>query len=637
MITKSELIEYLKHTPENTNYNILYSSLYNGSNKEAVDEFIEVLSRGNLSLAALQPYLAKLYEDDKTISPEPLPPFSSGGGSVPKPLTYDYMPEGYPKKTLGTATLMEEQEVAFALEGGAAPGEGAAYGELPALEIVEGKTYEVNWDGAAYECVCDALGPSLSFGNIYILSDNDADDTGEPFAYYCDYTVGDSYFATLDTAASHTISVKKTVETVTPMAEEFLPNIPADKLPAGGGVQPDWNQNDETQPDYVKNRPFYIGNPVETVLVEESTVTFEDLGGVYGADFPSTFEATVGETYKVSWDGTVYECTCVDYDGPAIGNLSIENDYPDTGEPFLIMIYKGEGINIVTADTSASHTFSISRILVEIVKIPTKYLPVASEIEPGIMSVDYLLQQVRDKYFSGTDSQVTGYGWADVIEEYANYNNSYNIHSPGEFGGAVLSCYDDVINQNIEFVLSGSKSIECWKLSQSATSSEQLWGIYKDGVVISSSTTDSTKKFKITVDDSGTLSTTMASDPTSSMQIATKKYVDEHAGGVTTLHINVTAVNRETMEATFTADKTPLEMQQASINGPIWCVITIAAGLMAQEAVSIGVPPAWGGGQPAFGYLTNLTHNDNGNNTVSYVVRRGTNDSWILDVTQFGG
>ena len=79
MITKSELIEYLKHTPENTNYNILRSGLYNGSNKEIVDEFIEVLSRGNLSLAALQPYLAKLYEDDKTISPEPLPPFSSGG------------------------------------------------------------------------------------------------------------------------------------------------------------------------------------------------------------------------------------------------------------------------------------------------------------------------------------------------------------------------------------------------------------------------------------------------------------------------------------------------------------------------------------------------------------------------------
>lgn len=88
MITKSELIEYLKHTPENTNYNILYSSLYNGSNKEAVDEFIEALSRGNLSLAALQPYLAKLYEDDKTISPDPLPPFSVDKLPNQNPLTF---------------------------------------------------------------------------------------------------------------------------------------------------------------------------------------------------------------------------------------------------------------------------------------------------------------------------------------------------------------------------------------------------------------------------------------------------------------------------------------------------------------------------------------------------------------------
>ena len=145
-----------------------------------------------------------------------------GGGSVPKPLTFDYMPEGYPKKTMGTATLMEEQEVAFALEEGAAPGEGTAYGNLPALEIVEGKTYAVNWDGTEYKCVCIARGPSLSLGNTYILGG--PDDTGEPFAYYCDYTEGASYFATLDTAATHTISVKTAEEIVTSMAAEFLPS-----------------------------------------------------------------------------------------------------------------------------------------------------------------------------------------------------------------------------------------------------------------------------------------------------------------------------------------------------------------------------------------------------------------------------
>ena len=143
-----------------------------------------------------------------------------------------------------------------------------------------------------------------------------------------------------------------------------------------GGVQPDWNQNDETAPDYVKNRPFYTGNPVETVLVEESTVSFAEYSGLYMAELTSTFEATVGETYKVYWDGAAYECNCVDFQHmPAIGNLSIVGAGSDTGEPFIMAISNGEGIAIRTADTSASHTFSISGFGTEIVKIDAKYLP----------------------------------------------------------------------------------------------------------------------------------------------------------------------------------------------------------------------------------------------------------------------
>lgn len=143
-------------------------------------------------------------------------------------------------------------------------------------------------------------------------------------------------------------------------------------------IQADWNQNDETAADYVKNRPFYTGDPVETVLVEESTVTFADTGyGFYAAEFPSTFEATVGETYKVSWDGTAYECTCVKFNNkPAIGNLSIAGVGSDTGEPFIIGIFNGERIQIIIADTSASHTFSISTTVAPVIKIDPKYLPI---------------------------------------------------------------------------------------------------------------------------------------------------------------------------------------------------------------------------------------------------------------------
>ena len=146
----------------------------------------------------------------------------------------------------------------------------------------------------------------------------------------------------------------------------------ADGKDGKDGVQPDWNQNDETAADYVKNRPFYMGDPVEAVLVEESTASFE--GGF--SEFQSTFEATVGETYKVSWDGTAYECTCVASNySLAIGNLSIIGRGSDTGEPFLMMITNGRGIGIVVTDTSASHTFSISGIAQEVVKIDEKYLP----------------------------------------------------------------------------------------------------------------------------------------------------------------------------------------------------------------------------------------------------------------------
>ena len=104
------------------------------------------------------------------------------------------------------------------------------------------------------------------------------------------------------------------------------------------------------------------------------------------------------------------------------------------------------------------------------------------------------------------------------------------------------------------------------------------------------------------------------------------------AGGVTTLHINVTAINRETMEATFTADKTPVEMEQASANGPTWCVVSFAAGTMAEVSISIGLPPAWQGGTAAFGLTIPA-----GNNKIVYAVWRSLADEWSLDLTAFGG
>ena len=159
--------------------------------------------------------------DGKTISA------TGGGGTVPKPLTFDYMPEGYPTKTMGTVTLMEEQELAFTSTSDIAGSIGVL--TTSAFDIVAGQTYTVNWDGTEYECVGFTFDSVPGIGNLSILGVGD--DTGEPFV--CSYQYNESIgveavvdqFFTLDTAASHTISVKTTAETAIPMSEEFIPKM----------------------------------------------------------------------------------------------------------------------------------------------------------------------------------------------------------------------------------------------------------------------------------------------------------------------------------------------------------------------------------------------------------------------------
>ena len=135
---------------------------------------------------------------------------SSGGGSVPKPLTYDYMPEGYPSKSVQTATLMEEQAVEFTLDS-------TTYFGSPTnpFEIFKGQTYTVKWDGTEYDCVGFTMGSDPGLGNLSLMGTGD--DTGEPFLY-----IYGGIF-TLNTSPTHTVGVKTTTETVIPMAEEFLP------------------------------------------------------------------------------------------------------------------------------------------------------------------------------------------------------------------------------------------------------------------------------------------------------------------------------------------------------------------------------------------------------------------------------
>lgn len=201
--------------------------------------------------------------------------------------------------------------------------------------------------------------------------------------------------------------------------------------PPQSGVQPDWNQNDETQPDYVKNRPFYMGNPVETVLVEESTLAFNDAGnGLHMVESPTTIKVTVGAPYKVYWDGASYECECVDVSGSTlIGNLSIAGLGPDSGEPFLFSL--GVSILIFTLNAAASHTFSISGFVSEVVKIDEKYIPnIPADKFPATPVIE-LAHNISDNIANSTPS---------FYVSNLSYSEIYSIVEKGSFQIKDPSC-----------------------------------------------------------------------------------------------------------------------------------------------------------------------------------------------------
>ena len=320
----------------------------------------------------------------------------------------------------------------------------------------------------------------------------------------------------------------------------------------GGSVQPDWNLNDETAADYVKNRPFYTGEPVETVLVEESTVSFAADGGVYMGQLESTFSATVGETYKVSWDGTTYECACVEVSGnTSIGNLSIVGAGSDTGEPFLIGVNNGQSIAIIAADTAPSHTFSISGMAAQVLKIDEKYLP-------GNLATKSEVEEVRSIAEAGKIDPNSADTFATLFSKSNEFIGWYEAmpmlkydQTAGKFFNNPITRDPIKINEIpsgnfmciafLDFNLSGfygewyimyleikSTSVgdkrfvtgpmispkgNVFYVKSNEVDENTAEGIFfellmPEYMMINSSTTDSTKKFRITVDDSGTISAT---------------------------------------------------------------------------------------------------------------------------------
>ena len=182
------------------------------------------------------------------------------------------------------------------------------------------------------------------------------------------------------------------------------------------GIQPDWNQNDDTKPDYVKNRPFYSEDLVETVLLEEQVVTFTN--GRSDTSFNLKASPEDINRIKVTWDGTEYICIPQIYNKYIkFGNeFLVHNTYEDTGEPFYY-----DGSYFYTESPTGSHQIKVSKLSNKVIKIEPNYIPNSNirngtgffSIEEGagtIASGDFSHAEGADTIASGDFSHAEGVG-----------------------------------------------------------------------------------------------------------------------------------------------------------------------------------------------------------------------------------
>ena len=332
------------------------------------------------------------------------------------------------------------------------------------------------------------------------------------------------------------------------------------------GVQSDWNENDETNLAFVKNRPFSKTTSVKEIVSATGTVSS---GG--GLDISSENPGfTSGVEYTVNINGTEEAIIA------AYSNLS---GYVQlTGSNFSVYPTSRGYHLLSSAYSNTEVTISISGPVEEIITIDPDFIP---ESIARKEYVDSKLPTYTEDNYKGTfvvnpngNLEVQRYDWNYLtnkpfgkLNDYApvavlnltttgktftfdsgSMNNLYNNRkywvvsrsSTGDVGW--LASYNEASSYNIyqliinttnypdaifskfdfgtnTYTVNGSQNVIP---SVVAIYNENEWGtkmmdeayipdsIQRVGgdIIIPSSTADSTKKFKITVDDSGTISAT---------------------------------------------------------------------------------------------------------------------------------
>jgi hypothetical protein len=190
----------------------------------------------------------------------------------------------------------------------------------------------------------------------------------------------------------------------------------------------DWNQNDPTADDYIKNRPFYSEGVKETTLVPETSFDFDRNNQISN---PFRISLVAGHTYTVVFDDVTYKTVAKEtYAHESfIGNSSILgwNDNVDTGEPFFIDVWTGDGTPEVTfaVNDYGIHTISILGQTEIIHKLDKKFI----DMPDGIVTEESLYPILEENLapVAFTNNYDSLSGKPTIYTDVVRYNNSQSL------------------------------------------------------------------------------------------------------------------------------------------------------------------------------------------------------------------
>lgn len=173
----------------------------------------------------------------------------------------------------------------------------------------------------------------------------------------------------------------------------------------------DWNQDDESQPNYIKNRPFY-GKIEEITLLENYTSDEYDNEDIS----KPALNFIPGHTYKVIWNGEVYDNLICKFDGD--DNVIASNEY---GCPFYIDDDGGNSLYI-ESDEDEQYAVSIIEYKNTLKTIDEMYIsnniPKVSTSSVGqILEVEKIDENGVPTKWKTTDRCITSYKYLDRLQE----------------------------------------------------------------------------------------------------------------------------------------------------------------------------------------------------------------------------